>query len=631
MTGQRPQPDLSALTANAIAEAAKKHLDERRTKEAITLLETAVRLWPNHGRVRHQLGQALMANGDGEGVRHLQEAVSQEPTNVDRLADLAVACEALGDPRAAEIWFRRALVQAPTRADLLLHFASSLARAQRYNEAETRVRHALALKHPFGHGYATLGSIQQRAGRMAEAIESFFRATQVEPEYSDAYLSLAGALNAVGAPADQVMRPARIAADRFPGRVDAVGPVVQYLRDRGMEDTYVEYATRLIDIEMEKAARDEFGAHGFRIIIVDGILNRIGEIAFQLDLHVKMKKLGWLPPFVSIMLAPRDLVCNWSFLDYWRPYVTVVDDPKLIEKLAPLKARVPFNLVYVRMPNGKAISKARAYFAVQEEWQRQGRDVLLHLSQSHVDRGREGLRRMGMPDGAWFVGVHVREPGFLKEAPGSSEAFRNANIAAYLPAMEEITRRGGWVIRLGDPSMTPLPAMPQVVDYAVSPLKSEEMDVFLMASCRFLLGTTSGPVMVSELFGVPVGAADYFPIGGLLHTSKDVIIPKPYRHKATGRMLHFEEYLKMPLAFTYDSEYFDSLGLEALNSEPEDILDLVIEMLERTEGQWPYDAEDEKLNARWHEISRPFTLGQVGCRVGRGFLRRHRHLFQTVP
>jgi putative glycosyltransferase (TIGR04372 family) len=129
---------------------------------------------------------------------------------------------------------------------------------------------------------------------------------------------------------------------------------------------------------------------------------------------------------------------------------------------------------------------------------------------------------------------------------------------------------------------------------------------------------------------VPVGAADYFPIGGLLHTPKDVIIPRPYREKATGRMLHFEEYLKMPLAFTYDSNYFAALGLEALPSEPEDILDLAIEMLERTEGKWPYDAEDEKLNARWHEIARPFTLGQVGCRVGRGFLRRHQHLFQSL-
>ncbi|MBM3546449.1 MAG: TIGR04372 family glycosyltransferase [Alphaproteobacteria bacterium] len=116
----------------------------------------------------------------------------------------------------------------------------------------------------------------------------------------------------------------------------------------------------------------------------------------------------------------------------------------------------------------------------------------------------------------------------------------------------------------------------------------------------------------------------------MLHTSKDVIIPKPHRDKATGRMLKFEEYLKLPIALMYDSNHFNAQGLEALASEAEDILDLAIEMLERTEGRWPYDAEDERLNERWHEISRPFTLGRTGCRVGRGFLRRHRHLFQGV-
>jgi putative glycosyltransferase (TIGR04372 family) len=630
MTEPKTQPDLSALTANALVEAAKKHMGEGRIKEAVTLLETAAELWPQNGRVRHQLGLALLANGKVDGVEHLLAAVAQDPTNVDRLADMAEACSALEQHRSAETWYRRVAARAPTRADLIVRFGGMLSRAGRYDEAAAMIRRALALKHPFGHGYAMLGSAQQRGGRMLEAIDSFARAIQVEPEYSEAYVSLAGALQFVGAPMTQVMRPGRIAADRFPDRTGVVGPAIQYLRDIGREDEYVRYATRLIDLEMDKVARDEFGAYGIRIIMADSILNRIGEIALQLDMHVKMKMLGWLPPFISIMLAPRNLVCNGPFLDYWRRYVTVVDDPELIRKLDPLRDRVPFNLVYVRMPDGRAISKSRGYFTVQEEWQRQGREALLQLSQPHVDRGREALRRMGVPEGAWFVCVHMREAGFLKEGAVSSESARNSNVWAYLPAIEEIVRRGGWVIRIGDATMTPLPAMAQVVDYAVSPFKSEEMDVFLLASCRFLLGTTSGPVMVSEVFGVPVGAADYFPIGGLLHTAKDVIIPKPYRHKATGRMLKFEEYLKMPLAFTYDSEYFDSLGLEALSSEAEDIVELAIEMLERTEGKWPYDAEDEKLNARWHEIARPFTLGQVGCRVGRGFLRRHKHLFQTV-
>jgi putative glycosyltransferase (TIGR04372 family) len=575
MIGPTSPPDPSALIAQAIIEAAKRRMDDR-PAEAVTLLETAIALWPKNGRVRLQYGLALLAVGNVEGVRHVAEAVRQEPGNVERLAAMAETCEAVNDIGAADLWHRRTVARAPTRADLIVKFGGMLLRAGRHREAETWIRRGLTLKTPFGHAHAMLGTVYQRAGRMVEAVESFSQAVEAEPDYAKAYVALAGGLLVAGAPKDEVMKPARIAAERFPGRADVVSPVVQHLRDQGDEEAYVEYATRLVDIEMAKAAADEFGALGFRLIKLDGSLGRIGEIALQLDLHVKMKMLGWLPPFVSLLAAPKEEVCNAAFLDCWRPYVTVVDDPRLIGRLAPLKERIAFDLAYVRMPDGKAISKGRAYVAVQEEWQRQGRRPLLALTQAHVEQSHRELARMGMPEGAWFVSVHVRESGFLNERAGSSEATRNAGIAAYLPAIEEIVRRGGWVVRLGDPTMTPLPPMPQVIDYAVSPHRSEAMDVFLMASCRFFLGTTSGPVMVAAVFGVPIGAANFFPPGEALHSADAVVVPKLCRERATGRILSFEESLGMPLALTYDSAHFASLGLEGVESDAEDIRDLAV-------------------------------------------------------
>jgi putative glycosyltransferase (TIGR04372 family) len=630
VTVPSPQTDPSVLTANAMVEAARTHRKAKRLRAALALLETAIRLWPQNARVRHQFGLALLVNGDAEGVVHLLQAVRQDPADVDRIADLAEALGTFAENETAQTWFRRSLAQAPTRADLAVRFGLFLARLKAYGAAEGWIRRGLGLKHPFGHGYVVLGSVLQLAGRRGEAIAAFYRATQTDPDHAEAYVALTSGLYEAGAPLAQVVRPGRIAAQRLPDRQDLVMPLVQCLRDIGEEAESVRLASRIIDREMDAAAQDEVGACGFRILVPDDMILRIGEIAMQLDLHVKMKMLGWLPPFVSILLAPKEKVVNHAILDHFRRYVTVIDDPKLISLLEPLKRRIPFNPVYVRLPDGRAFSKNRAYFAVQAEWQRQGRAPLLELSQKEVEHGRKELGRIGMPDGAWFVCLHVREPGYMREGANSSEAARNADVYAYLPAIAEITRRGGWVIRIGDPSMKPLPPLPQVVDYAVSPFKSAEMDIFLTAGCRFLLGTTSGLVLLSESFGVPVGSADFFPIGEMLHTSETVIIPKPCREKVSGRMLFFEEYLKMPLALTYDSVHFASSGLEALNSEAEDIRDLAVEMLERTQGEWPYDAEDERLNQRWHELCRPFAMGDVGSRIGRGFLRRHRHLFQSV-
>ena len=52
--------------------------------------------------------------------------------------------------------------------------------------------------------------------------------------------------------------------------------------------------------------------------------------------------------------------------------------------------------------------------------------------------------------------------------------------------------RGAWCLRMGDPSMRPMPRAPRVIDYAHSAIRSDWMDVFLCARCRFFIGNTSG-------------------------------------------------------------------------------------------------------------------------------------------
>lgn len=625
-----PKANMANLFANAVIETALRHREANRTKEAVALLEIAHQLWPENGRVRHHLGMALLVTGNPSAVRFLLEATRRDPRDVDRLADLADGLDMIGDHDGAVRGFRWALAQSPNRADLVVRFGQMLSWSGDNRASETWIRRALGLKHPFGNGHVALGDLLKAGGRVTEAIDSYRRAVLTDPGYTLGHAALSCALRDVGAPLDQAMVSGRVWAERMPERMEAAIPIISYLRDIGEEEESARLADQHLSLQMNEAAQDEFGTHGIRVLYPDNLIERIGEIIMQLDLHAKMKLLGWLPPFISVLLAPKERVSNAPLLDYYRPYVTVVDDPKLIEMMQPLKKRAPFNPAWVRLPDGRGLSKARAYVAVQGEWARQGRKPLHALTQPHAERGRAELRRMGVPTGAWYVGLHVREAGYTKEGASSPESARNADVFAYLPAVEEIVSRGGWVIRLGDPTMKPLPRMAQVVDYAVSPFKSEEMDIFLLASCRFLLATTSGPMIVSEAFGVPVGACDFFPIGELLHAPESISIPRPYREKANGRMLYFEECLKMPLALTYDSNHFAKLGLEALPSTPEDILDLAIEMLERTDGKWPYDAADDAMNARWLALTRPFTPADLGSRIGRGFLRRHRHLFRNV-
>ena len=619
---------MTGLHLAAMIETARAHREAGKLTEAVGILGAVLQASPRNGRAHHETGLAMIAAGSVDGIAHLETAVGIEPTNAGWRADLGEGRIAAGNgPHGIES-LQAAVALAPTQDGLLLRLGKGFGRTGRIDEADVWMRRVLGLRRPFGEAHVALGLMLHGAGRFEEAMKCFYRSVVEDQAYTEGFVTLAGALQEAGAPRELVMKPARIAAERIPDLPAVVIPVVQYLRDIGEEAESVRFCTTLIDAEMARATADQFGALGFRVLFPDELTTRIGEMAHQIELHVKMKLLGWLPPFVTILIAPRERVVNPCLLDYWRQYITVVDDPKLIERIEPLKQRIPFNPVYMRLPDGRAMSKNRVYHTVQEEWQRQGRSPLLDLRRRHVERGEEGLRRLGVPAGAWFVCVHVRESSYLQEDKSSPEAARNAEIATFFPAMEAITRSGGWILRLGDPAMTPLPAMSNVVDYALSAERSDWMDIFLAASCRFMLATTSGMMAVALSFGVPVAATNFFPPGDRMFSGSDLFMPKLVRERASGRLLTFDECRQMPLALTYDARHLADLGLETIDNEADDILSLAEEMLERIEGRATYTEEDEALQERWTELGRHYSVGEVGSRIGRGFLRRHRHLFR---
>ena len=108
--------------------------------------------------------------------------------------------------------------------------------------------------------------------------------------------------------------------------------------------------------------------------------------------------------------------------------------------------------------------------------------------------------RMGLPEDAWFVCLHVREQGFRKD----QGSWRSADINNYIGAIEEVTSRGGWVVRMGDTTMKKLPLMERVIDYPFTEAKNDLLDVYLVSECRAFIGTSSGLLEVPIMFQRPI-------------------------------------------------------------------------------------------------------------------------------
>ncbi len=165
----------------------------------------------------------------------------------------------------------------------------------------------------------------------------------------------------------------------------------------------------------------------------------------------------------------------------------------------------------------------------------------------------ELVYQLGIPPNAWFVCLHVRESGFRNDK-GRRE-YRNSNINSYIPAINHITSNGGWVVRMGDNSMSKLPKLKNVIDYPHTSSKSELMDLVLIKLCYFYIGCQSGIYDVAVLFNKPI----------LLLNMYSWTFGSPMHYKDRGIIKHV--YSKIENRFLSINEIYNSdWSLQNINS-----------------------------------------------------------------
>jgi len=355
---------------------------------------------------------------------------------------------------------------------------------------------------------------------------------------------------------------------------------------------------------------------------------RIGEVGASLGYFVESGDLGWRKRVHGVFLSFPDQrrVPNPCYLNYWRRYVGVITNP-IAYRFAFRVAERPGMRHPVRaavLPNAEEVIVDRALVASHPRWERLTQRPLLQLDPDHERRARQQLARFGIGAEDWFVAVHAREGAFFQEDEGSPERHRNASIASYVPAMRQIVERGGWVVRVGDPTMTPLPPLDRVIDYPHTEARTDWMDVYLAAACRFFLGCSSGLFVIAWSFGRPCALANWNSIVTRPWGLRDLYIPKLWWIEGEERFLTFREALAREFAERANTEELEEAGLRLVDNSEEEISELVDEVFAREEGV-PYTPEEEDRQRRLDSISTLYPYG-AAARMGTAFLRRHANL-----
>ncbi len=369
----------------------------------------------------------------------------------------------------------------------------------------------------------------------------------------------------------------------------------------------------------ERVARHPLASTGLRILHPSWFVGSFGEMAARLGAFAKFKALGMLPPWQVVLPAPRESIVNEPLLDLFAPYLTIVKEGDLLAKMQAMAPDLALDLTCVPLADGRSFFVQQGWRIAEKAWGKAGHGPVVSMPLERISAGRERLALIGLPTDAWFVALHVRDPAFHGESQGRNRldlASRDADIATYFQAIERVVARGGYVVRLGSPKAPALPALPGVVDYAHSEVRSAELDIVAIAAARAIITTMSGPLSVSTALGTP-GLHTNGIASALGAGSRDIWVPKLLRRRSSGRFLSLAQMIDAPFRGEIRGSAYEDYGIDVVPNAPEEIADAIDELLDRLEGRPLYD--DPEVEAVFARTGNVFTAP-----ISASFLARHR-------
>jgi putative glycosyltransferase (TIGR04372 family) len=371
----------------------------------------------------------------------------------------------------------------------------------------------------------------------------------------------------------------------------------------------------------------------------------IGHVAF-LDTYIKACKLGWYSEKKSVLVYDqRSPPAGWPLLKFFSKHLDIIGTErplheKLDEIIAP--SPTPAESDATRERRRTAVSRSFWYgpdgdgrirwyapwgAAVETAWKERGNRALFSLSDEERKLFRQRMAQAyGLPEDAWFVLVHVREPGFHAHWHAHHAGTRNAEIKAYSEVFDFVLSKGGWVVRGGDSSMRPLTPRERVIDYAASTQKHPAIDIYLCAECAYFIGTNSGFSLIPPIFGKRCGLTNWSPIAIPNWYLDDVYIPKLVRKTSEGRYLSFKEMYTSFAGWSQFARDFANTDFVIEDNSPEDLRELAEELHDETFGASAAPTREDQDRLRHFNKIVTTHGGYVGSRMGYRFMKKYGHL-----
>ena len=315
---------------------------------------------------------------------------------------------------------------------------------------------------------------------------------------------------------------------------------------------------------------------------------RIGHFAAETELYLLEQREGINKPkikFIDFFYLSEINLVNSQLLKIWKKKIIIL--PKFLLH--------PIDRINNFLPLGENNKIGR-----NSNFDRDVNNLLdkypsnIQLTEEEISTGNKELKKFGILPNDKIICLIVRNDRYLKKLNPSIDFsyhdYRNCDINNFLLAAEELTKRGYYILRMGSSSNNPLSNNnnEKIIDYSISSIRSDFMDIFLGYRCSWCITTSTGwDAVPMVLFRKPAVVTNYAPVSyAPTFLSKIIFIPKKYYYEKEKRLLKHSEIYKMKINFSLRKHEFEEKNIKLIENTPEEIFDVCVEMDDRLKNKY---------------------------------------------
>jgi len=382
---------------------------------------------------------------------------------------------------------------------------------------------------------------------------------------------------------------------------------LNYLQHNSHFQEILENASELVN--RYEQSSESFRNFGFRI--VDGTFtSAFGHMSHGLEMLKMASELGYFAGDKLLILQSRS--ANDYYLDHWSQHFIINPmNDRDIKFISRKFGSSVLGMDWIPLKETSGLSGFKLFNFIKREHKNKFGEVSSLVPKT---KSREilqaWLRKRGYDSTAWHIVFHVREKGEI-----NGRDYSNADIRTYMDSINYVIEKGGLAILIGENELFPIPEKYGFINYARCQEKSEELNIAILSLCKFLVGTSSGPLTVPPTFGIPILYTNN-PRISLSFANKGFCIAKKVFDIEKSTTINFKQ-----------QEAFDlGIGLGAYGGRYKYLNNSAVEILEATKDLFNFieNGGDRSTNGQLGVSSEKEGMGM---NFAPSFIEMNKHLF----